>query len=71
MAEALRLAQRVIDLADGDPTIGNLILGSPLAFAIALRGAARWCLGLPGLAGRLRRRPSRWRVRSTRRPTPR
>jgi adenylate cyclase len=48
MAEVLRLAQRVIDLADGDPSIGNLIIGSPLAFAIALRGAARWCLGIPG-----------------------
>ena len=48
MAEVLRLAQRVIDLADGDPTIGNLIFGSPLAFAIGWRGAARWCLGIPG-----------------------
>jgi adenylate cyclase len=48
MAEVLRLAQRVIDLADGDPTLGNLILGSPLAFAIAFRGAARCCLGIPG-----------------------
>jgi adenylate cyclase len=47
MAEVLRLAQRVIDLADGDPT-GNLILGTPLALAIAWRGAARWCLGIPG-----------------------
>jgi adenylate cyclase len=46
--EALRLAQRVIDLADGDPSKGNLILGSPLAIAIAFRGEARWCLGLPG-----------------------
>jgi adenylate cyclase len=48
MAEVLRLAQRVIDLADGDPTKGNLIFGSPLAAAIAFRGAARWCLGIPG-----------------------
>jgi adenylate cyclase len=48
MAEVLRLAQRAIDLADGDPTTGNLILGSPLVFAIAFRGAARWCLGMPG-----------------------
>jgi adenylate cyclase len=48
MAEGLRLAQRVIDLADGDPIEGNLIFGSPLAFAIAWRGAARWCLGIPG-----------------------
>jgi adenylate cyclase len=42
------LAQRVIDVAGGDPTMGDLILGSPLAFAIAFRGAARWCLGIPG-----------------------
>jgi adenylate cyclase len=47
-AEVLRLAQRVIDLAGGDSTTGNLIVGSPLAVAIALRGAARWCLGIPG-----------------------
>jgi adenylate cyclase len=48
MAQVLRLAQRVIDLAGGDPSTGNLILGSPLALAIAWRGAARWCLGIPG-----------------------
>jgi adenylate cyclase len=44
----LRLAQRVIDLAGGDPTRGDLILGSPLTFAIAMRGTARWCLGIAG-----------------------
>jgi len=48
MADVLRLSQRVIDLADGDPTMGSLILGSPLVFAITLHGAARWCLGIPG-----------------------
>jgi adenylate cyclase len=48
MAELLRLAQRVIDLAGGDPTTGNLIIGSPLAVALTFRGAARWCLGIPG-----------------------
>jgi adenylate cyclase len=48
MAEVLRWAQRVIDLADGDPTRGNLIIGSPLAFAIAMRGVARCCLGIAG-----------------------
>lgn len=46
--EVLRLTQRVIDLADGDPTMGNLIVGSPLALAIAGRAAARSCLGMPG-----------------------
>ena len=48
MAEVLRLAQRVIDLAGDDPTAGNLIFGSPLAIVITFRGAARWCLGIPG-----------------------
>jgi hypothetical protein len=45
MTTVLRLAQRVIDLADGDPTKGNLLTGSPLAFAMAMRGSARCCLG--------------------------
>jgi adenylate cyclase len=48
MADVLRLAQRVIDVADGDPTTGNLILGSPLSLALVFRGAARCCLGIPG-----------------------
>lgn len=47
-AEALRLSQRVIDASGGDPVMGNLILGSPLAFALALRASSRCCLGLPG-----------------------
>ena len=38
----------MIDLAEGDPTKGNIILGSPLTFAIVLRGVARWCLGIAG-----------------------
>lgn len=47
-AEGLRLAQRVIDLADGDPAKGNLVIGSPLAVAIMFRGSSRYCLGLRG-----------------------
>ena len=48
-AEGLRLAQRIIDLADGDPTKGSLgPIASPLAMAIMLRGACRYCLGLAG-----------------------
>jgi adenylate cyclase len=43
-----RLAQRCIDLADGDAQKGNLILGSPLTAAITFRGIARCLLGLPG-----------------------
>ena len=47
--DALRWAQRVIDLADGDPSKGNFMLGiSPLAVALTLRAMARYALGLPG-----------------------
>jgi hypothetical protein len=46
--DVLQWSQRVIDLADGDPAKGNFIFGSPLALALAQRGEARWCLGLPG-----------------------
>ena len=48
MAEALRWSQTVIDLADGDPTKGNFVFGSPLAVALATRGTARWALGRAG-----------------------
>ena len=48
MAEALRWSQTVIDLADGDPTKGNIVFGSPLAMALATRGTARWALGRAG-----------------------
>jgi adenylate cyclase len=55
MAEVLRLALRVIDLADGDPTRGNLIIGSPLASATTFRGIARCCLGIAGWNHEFRR----------------
>jgi hypothetical protein len=42
------LAQRVIELADGDPTKGALLMGSPLAVATAMRGLTRLCLGING-----------------------
>jgi adenylate cyclase len=48
IGEALRWSQTVIDLADGDPTKGNFIIGSPLAAALATRGTARCALGRPG-----------------------
>jgi adenylate cyclase len=35
-------------LADGDPTKGNLIFGSPLSTAIAMRGHVKMCLGITG-----------------------
>ena len=46
--EMLRLAQRVIELAGGDPSRGNLFFGSPLALAIMFRGGARSAFGIPG-----------------------
>ncbi|MGB7234852.1 MAG: cyclase, partial [Rhodococcus sp. (in: high G+C Gram-positive bacteria)] len=48
MAEVLRLAQRLIDLADGDFTMGNLLFGSPLVYCIPMRGIARASLGMAG-----------------------
>jgi len=47
-SDVLRWSQRVIDLADGDPAKGKLIVGSPLAFAITTRAMVRDCLGRPG-----------------------
>jgi hypothetical protein len=52
--DVLRWSQKVIDLADGDPSKGNLVFGSPLAFAFAQRAAARLCLGRPGWRDDLR-----------------
>ena len=47
MAEVLRWSQTAIDLADGDPTKGNFIIGSPLAVAFAsLVPLTWWTLGL-------------------------
>jgi adenylate cyclase len=48
MTDVLQWAEYAIDLAAGDPTKGNLILASPLTFAIVLRGVARWSLGMSG-----------------------
>jgi hypothetical protein len=46
--DMLRWSQTVIDLADGDPSKGNFMIGSPLAVAFATRAMARYCLGRPG-----------------------
>jgi class 3 adenylate cyclase len=46
--DVLRWSQTVIDLADGDPSKGNFLVGSPLALAITTRGMARYWLGRPG-----------------------
>jgi adenylate cyclase len=48
VTEVVRLAQRMIDLAEGDPRKGNLIIESPLAAATMMRGCARCLLGEPG-----------------------
>ena len=53
-SDVLRWSQRVIDLADGDPSKGNFIIGSPLALAFATRAIARYCLGRPGWRDDLR-----------------
>jgi adenylate cyclase len=45
MTEALGLAVRMVELADGDAERGSFILGSPLVAGIMLRGAARCFLG--------------------------
>ena len=46
--DVLRWSERVIDLAGGDPSKGNFLLGSPLAVALAHRAVARYCLSRPG-----------------------
>ncbi len=52
--DALQWSQRVIDLADGDPSKGNFIFGSPLAIALTTRAVARYCLGRAGWQDGLR-----------------
>src|SRR6202035_6036759 len=47
-SEMLQWSERVIDLADGDPSKGNLLFGSPLALAFTTRAQARYFLGRPG-----------------------
>lgn len=53
-SDVLRWSQTVIDLADGDPSKGNFLVGCPLALAFASRGMARYFLGRPGWRGDLR-----------------
>jgi hypothetical protein len=54
--EMLRLVERVIELAEGDPARGNIFFGSPLALAIMFRGGARSAVGIPGWKGDYRDR---------------
>ena len=53
-SDALRWTQRVIDLADDDPSKGDFLIGSPLAYAFTMRGLARYGLGRPGWRDDLR-----------------
>jgi AAA ATPase domain len=53
-SDALRWSQRVIDLADGDPSKGNFIIGCPLALALTQRAIGRYFLGRPGWRDDLR-----------------
>jgi class 3 adenylate cyclase len=46
--DVLRWSQRVIELADGDPSKGNFLVGSPLALALTSQAMGSWCLGRPG-----------------------
>jgi class 3 adenylate cyclase len=54
LSDVLRWSQRVIDLADGDPSKGNFIFGCPLALALATRAIARYGLGRRGWRDDLR-----------------
>ncbi|MGO9031467.1 ATP-binding protein [Mycobacterium sp.] len=53
-SDVVRWSQQVIDLADGDPSKGNFMFGSPLAVAFTTRGVARYFLGRPGWRDDLR-----------------
>jgi hypothetical protein len=52
--DVLRWSQRVIDLADGDSSKGNVFFGSPLSLAFSTRAIARYCLGHSGWRDDLR-----------------
>lgn len=49
--EAIRVCEQMITLAGDDATLGEIVLGSPLAMAYALRGAARAWQAIPGWRG--------------------
>jgi class 3 adenylate cyclase len=50
-----RWSQTVVDLADGDPSKGNFLVGSPLGLATTTLGMAGYWLGRPGWPEVLRR----------------
>ena len=48
LSDVLRWSHAVVEMAGGDPTKGNLIIGSPLSLALAWRGIAKASFGLSG-----------------------
>ena len=48
LSDVLRWSHDVVEMAEGDPTKGNLIIDSPLSVALAWRGIARASFGRPG-----------------------
>jgi hypothetical protein len=52
--DVLRWSERVIDLAEGDPSKGNFVIGSPLALAFTTRAIASYFLGRDGWQDDLR-----------------
>jgi class 3 adenylate cyclase len=52
--DVVRWSEAVIDLADGDPSKGNFLIGSPLALAFTMRGVGRYFVGRPGWRDDLR-----------------
>ena len=48
LSDVLRWSHAVVEMAEGDPTKGNLIIDSPLSLALAWRGIARASFGRPG-----------------------
>jgi hypothetical protein len=52
--DVLRWSQRVVDLADGDPSKGNFIFGSPLAATLLQQALVGSWLGRPGWRDDLR-----------------
>jgi adenylate cyclase len=48
ISETIKLAERMIELADGDPLKGGSFFESPLSLALMYRASARLCLGVNG-----------------------
>jgi len=53
-SDVLRWSQAVIDLADGDPSKGNFMIGFSVSDGLHFAGYGRYCLGRPWWQGDLR-----------------